>query len=89
MGNQQTGSISSTVKLVLLFLALWLLSFLSNMYVDWLWFTSVDFKEVFITFLFNKVGLYCLVFLLVLLYSQSIFLLLVVIWLIRKIPLSA
>ena len=65
MGNQQTGSISSTVKLVLLFLALWLLSFLSNMYVDWLWFTSVDFKEVFITFLFNKVGLYCLVFLLV------------------------
>ena len=65
MDNRQTGSMSSTVKLVLLFLALWLLSFLSNMYVDWLWFASVDFKEVFTTFLFNKVGLYCLIFLLV------------------------
>lgn len=65
MNNQQTGSISSTVKLVLLFLVLWLMSFLSNMYVDWLWFASVDFKEVFITFLVNRVGLYCLVFLLV------------------------
>lgn len=65
MDNNQTGSINSTVKLVLLFLILWLLSFLSNIYVDWLWFASVDFKDVFTTFLFNKVGLYCLVFLLV------------------------
>ncbi len=65
MDNHQTGSISSTVKLVLLFLVLWLLSFSSNLYVDWLWFASVNFKDVFLTFLFNKVGLYCLVFLLV------------------------
>lgn len=65
MDNQHTGSLSSTIKLVLLFLVLWLISFLSNMYVDWLWFDSVNFKEVFITFLINKGGLYCLVFLLV------------------------
>ena len=65
MDNQHTGSLSSTIKLVLLFLVLWLISFLSNIYVDWLWFDSVNFKEVFITFLINKVGLYCLVFLLV------------------------
>jgi len=65
MDNQQKGSMSSTIKLILLFLILWFISFLSNMYVDWLWFESVNFKEVFVTFLFNKVGLYCLVFLLV------------------------
>ncbi len=65
MDNQQKGSMSSTIKLILLVLVLWLLSFLSNLYVDWLWFDSVEFKEVFVTFLINKVGLYCLVFLLV------------------------
>lgn len=65
MDNQQTGSISSTIKLVLLFLAFWLISFFSRLYVDWLWFASVDLRSVFTTFLFNKVGLYCAVFLLV------------------------
>lgn len=66
MDNQQTGSFSSTIKLVLLFLALWLISFFARLYVDWLWFASLDFEKVFATILLNKVGLYAVVFLLVL-----------------------
>lgn len=62
MDNQPTGSTSSTVKIVLLFVALWLVSFFTRLYIDWLWFESVDFQSVFSTILLNKVGVYAAVF---------------------------
>jgi hypothetical protein len=43
------------------------LSFLAALYVDWLWFSSVGFSNVFKTLLLNRVGIYLLVFLLTLL----------------------
>ena len=53
----------STIKLIVFFLLLAAASLLINMYIDWLWFKSVSFQEVFTTILFNKIGLYALIFL--------------------------
>ena len=53
----------STIKLIVFFLFLAAVSLLTNMYIDWLWFKSVSFQEVFTTILFNKIGLYALIFL--------------------------
>lgn len=54
---------SSTIKLFLFILLLGAISLVTNMYVDWLWFKSVSFQEVFMIVLANKVGLYALLFL--------------------------
>lgn len=53
---------SSTVKLIVLFLVLGAISLVANMYIDWLWFQSVSFQEVFSTILLNKIGLYAVIF---------------------------
>ncbi|MDD3894757.1 MAG: UPF0182 family protein, partial [Syntrophomonadaceae bacterium] len=52
----------STIKLIVLILLLGAVSLLVNMYIDWLWFKSVSYQEVFTTILFNKIALYALIF---------------------------
>jgi hypothetical protein len=54
---------SSTTKLVIFLVVLGLISYLASLYVDWLWFKSVNFQSVFSTILLNKIGLYVFVFL--------------------------
>ena len=52
----------STIKLIVFFLVLGAVSLLINMYIDWLWFKSVSFQDVFTTILLNKIGLYAVIF---------------------------
>ncbi len=52
----------STIKLIVFFLVLGAVSLLINMYIDWLWFKSVSFQDVFTTILINKIGLYAVIF---------------------------
>jgi uncharacterized membrane protein (UPF0182 family) len=54
----------STIKLVVILIALGVISILANLYTDWLWFQSVNFSSVFTTIFMNKIGLYITVFLL-------------------------
>ncbi|NLB53003.1 MAG: UPF0182 family protein [Syntrophomonadaceae bacterium] len=54
---------SSTIKLFILLLLLGAISLVTNLYIDWLWFKSVSFQEVFSTIIINKVGLYGVLFL--------------------------
>ena len=54
---------SSTTKLVIFLVVLGLISYLASLYVDWLWFKSVNFPSVFSTILLNKIGLYVFIFL--------------------------
>lgn len=54
---------SSTTKLVIFLVVLGLISYLASLYVDWLWFKSVNFQSVFSTILLNKIGLYVFIFL--------------------------
>lgn len=62
-----TRSNRGTINLVVFLILLGILSFLAALYVDWLWFSSVGFSSVFKILLFNRVGIYLLVFLLTLL----------------------
>ena len=62
-----TRSNRGTINLVVFLVLLGILSFLAALYVDWLWFSSVGFSNVFKTLLLNRVGIYLLVFLLTLL----------------------
>ncbi len=59
-----TRSNRGTINLVVFLVLLGLLSLLAALYVDWLWFSSVGFSNVFKTLLLNRVGIYLLVFLL-------------------------
>lgn len=63
MDQNRLGSMSSTVKLVILLVVLGAISLVSRLYVDWLWFASVHFQKVFTTILLNRVGLYIAIFL--------------------------
>ena len=65
MNHSDRKSMSSTTKLVILFLVLAALSYLSNLYFDFLWFKSVDYQQVFTTIFFNKIIIYALVFVIV------------------------
>ena len=65
MNQSNRKSISGTTKLVILFLVLAALSYLSNLYFDFLWFKSVDYQQVFTTIFFNKIIIYALVFVIV------------------------
>jgi len=62
MNQSDSKSMSSTTKLIVLFLVLAALSYLTNLYFDFLWFKSVDYQQVFTTILFNKIIIYALVF---------------------------
>ncbi|MDD4802234.1 MAG: UPF0182 family protein [Syntrophomonas sp.] len=44
------------------------ISSLSNYYIDWLWFKSLKFEDVFVTILLSKLGLIAVVFLLIFLF---------------------
>ncbi len=57
---------SSLTKLIILIVILSVLSVLAGLYVDWLWFDSIDFGKVFTVVLVNRVGLYVLFFVLTL-----------------------
>lgn len=59
-----TGSLKSSVKIILILLILGGLSVLTKLYADWLWFKAVDFSSVFTTIMVNKVGLYVALFIL-------------------------
>ncbi len=56
------GSLSRTMKLVLVLVALGLASIVAGLYADWLWFDSLSYGRVFNTILLNKVGLYLIIF---------------------------
>ncbi len=53
---------SGFMKVVIFALVLGLLSFVSNLYADWLWFKSVNYQQVFTIILSSKVLLYIIVF---------------------------
>lgn len=57
-----TGSLKSSVKLIAILVALGVISTLTKLYSDWLWFQSVDFSTAFTTIFVNKVGLYVVLF---------------------------
>ncbi|QGT99315.1 Hypothetical protein SYNTR_0722 [Candidatus Syntrophocurvum alkaliphilum] len=57
-------STSSIVKIITLILAISIISIFASLYVDWLWFQSIDFESVFTITVLTKVGLYTIVFLL-------------------------
>jgi len=56
--------LSGTLKLIMVLVILGLASIVVGLYVDWLWFDSLNYARVFSTILLNKIGLYLLVFLL-------------------------
>ena len=56
------GSLSRTMKLVLVLVALGLASIVAGLYADWLWFDSLSYGRVFNTILLNQVGLYLIIF---------------------------
>ena len=62
-----TRSNRGMINLVIFLIVLGILSLLTALYVDWLWFNSVGFSKVFQILLFNRVGIYVVVFLLTLL----------------------
>ncbi|MGI6435926.1 MAG: UPF0182 family protein [Syntrophomonadaceae bacterium] len=55
-------SMKSSTKLFLLLVALGLLSLLAGLYVQWLWFESVNYASVFVTILSNQILLYLFLF---------------------------
>ncbi|NLG33162.1 MAG: UPF0182 family protein, partial [Syntrophomonadaceae bacterium] len=52
------SSNNSTLRLIILLLIIGLVSVGTKLYVDWLWFDSVNYSSVFKTILLNKYGLY-------------------------------
>lgn len=56
------------LKIVGLVILLWILSALTNYYVDWLWFKSVNYSQVFTISLVNRLGLMVGVFLIAFLF---------------------
>ncbi len=55
-------SMKSSTKLFLLLIVLGVLSALAGLYVQWLWFDSINYAGVFITMISNQVGLYLILF---------------------------
>jgi uncharacterized membrane protein (UPF0182 family) len=49
---------NGTIRLIILLLIIGLVSVGTKLYVDWLWFDSVNYSSVFKTILLNKYGLY-------------------------------
>ena len=54
--------ISSSIKLLILILFLGALSIFFSYYVDWLWFSSIDFQSIFTITIVSKIMLYTVVF---------------------------
>ncbi|HBQ86048.1 MAG TPA: UPF0182 family protein [Syntrophomonas sp.] len=57
-----TGSLKSTIKIILILVAIGVISTLAKLYSDWLWFQAVDFSSAFTTIIMNKAGLYAVLF---------------------------
>jgi uncharacterized membrane protein (UPF0182 family) len=55
-------SLGRGAKIVIALILLSVISLLVNLYMDWLWFKSVDFSSVYTTMLSNRIGLYIAVF---------------------------
>ncbi|MDD2586482.1 MAG: UPF0182 family protein [Syntrophomonadaceae bacterium] len=53
---------ASTIRLIVFLATIGVISIIANLYGEWLWFDSVNFKNVFTTILLNKVGLYVVIF---------------------------
>jgi uncharacterized membrane protein (UPF0182 family) len=66
--NNDKKDISNSVKLIVILIILGAFSIFSNYYVDWLWFSSLDFQEVFSTTIISKLLLYVIVFLIAFLF---------------------
>lgn len=60
----EDNSNRSLIKVLVVLALLWGASALTNYYVDWLWFKSVDFTQVFTITILNKLGLLISAFLL-------------------------
>lgn len=52
------------LKWIIILAALFLLTLFFSLYIEWVWFQSVDFSKVFSIILLNKVAIYLVVFLL-------------------------
>lgn len=52
----------STVRLIILVVILGILSLLTGIYTEWLWFDSVNFASVFTTILLSKIAVYAVFF---------------------------
>lgn len=59
----QKKSDHSLVKLIIVLAVLGAVSIFARYYIDWLWFSSLDFQSVFATTVLSKVLLYAVVFL--------------------------
>lgn len=55
-------SLSRGAKILIALVLLGIFSLLVNLYIDWLWFKSVEFSSAFTTMFINRVGLYLVVF---------------------------
>lgn len=63
MRTENRKPISSTIKLLIFVVILMAASKIASLYMEWLWFQSVDFSSVFSTILLNKIALYVVMFL--------------------------
>lgn len=63
MRMENKTSMSSTVKLAIFVVVLMGASGIASLYMEWLWFQSVDFASVFSKILLNKIALYVVIFL--------------------------
>ncbi len=63
MKKSKAGS-GSSFRLIAFFAIIGLLSIFINFYTEWLWFKSINFQSVFQTILFNKIGVYVVIFIL-------------------------
>ncbi len=64
----EDNSNRSLIKIAGLLALIWIGSALTNYYVDWIWFKSVNFSQVFSITLLNRLGLLIFVFLLTFLF---------------------
>jgi len=53
---------NSSIKWIIILAVLFVLSLFTSLYVEWLWFGSINFKNVFSIILLNKIALYASVF---------------------------
>ncbi|WP_278279251.1 UPF0182 family protein [Syntrophomonas palmitatica] len=49
-------------RIAIIIIVLSILSVLVGLYTEWLWFDSLNYGQIFTTIIFNKVGLYLLIF---------------------------
>ncbi|MEN6325931.1 MAG: UPF0182 family protein [Syntrophomonas sp.] len=63
MRMENRKPISSTIKLLVFVVVLMAASKIASLYMEWLWFQSVDFASVFTKILLNKITLYVVMFL--------------------------